>query len=206
VKLLLLLLLTSDPRTVEVFKDRGDFFIRAGTSRGLRVGVEVTILGDRIGDTDERRSAGKATVLEVWESLARISPDQESLKLKEVKLARLGGPAPVEAAAPSLPRPPPTPPPAAPPTARPMLKGHATIGGIAHLVRFTIFNDSNVVWTNCELRLANNKHYWLGTLRDHDFEGVMITRFTQDGTELDRELDWIWVRCAEGESRFNFSL
>ena len=87
-----------------------------------------------------------------------------------------------------------------------MLRGRAELGGIGHLKRFTIYNDSNINWTNCELRLANNQHFWLGFLRMGDQDGVMITRFTQDGVELDRDIDWIWVRCTEGESRFNFSM
>ncbi len=210
--LLLLALLTADPRTVEVFKDKGDYFLRAGTNRGLRVGIEVMILGERIGDTDEYRAGGKATVLEVWESLARVSPDEEAKRQKEIKFARVPGPPAL-----SVPPPPPAsaPLPARGPVAsatnapqlpRPMLRGRAEVNGIGHLRRFTIFNDSNFNWTSCELRLANNLHFWLGSLRAGEWDGVMMTRFTQDGTEHDRDLEWIWVRCAEGESRFAFSL
>src|SRR4051812_27819046 len=90
-KLLLLALLAADPKLVEVFKDKGDTFIRAGTNKGLKVGSEVVIVGDKIGDTDEYRTGGKATVLEVWETLARISPDEDAKKLKEIKFVKLAG-------------------------------------------------------------------------------------------------------------------
>src|SRR3954469_23934771 len=89
-KLLLLALLAADPRTVAAFQDKGDYFIRAGTNAGLKVGSEVLVLGDQIGDTGEYRTAGKAHVLEVWETLARISPDEDALNAG-VKLVRVGG-------------------------------------------------------------------------------------------------------------------
>jgi hypothetical protein len=202
-KYLLLALLAADPRVVEVFKDKGDTFIRAGTNRGLKVGAEVVILGDKIGDTDEYRAGGKATVLEVWETLARVSPDSEASKLKEIKLAKVGGaapaaakPAPVAAAGAVE----------APAAAAPGLKGHAAFGGIGPAKRITLYNDSSAPWTNCELRLPNNRHYRMASLRAGDQEGVMITRFSQDGTELDRPLDSIAVRCDQGASRFSFSM
>ena len=59
--------------SVEIFRDRGDFFVRAGTTQGLKVGDSLVVLGAEIASTGERRSAGNATVLEVWPQLARVS-------------------------------------------------------------------------------------------------------------------------------------
>jgi hypothetical protein len=85
------------------------------------------------------------------------------------------------------------------------LKGHAAIGGLGPVQRITIYNDGNTNWNKCELRLPNNKHYMMPRLQGHDQDGIMITRFTQDGAELDKKLDTITVKCAEGTAKFPFS-
>ena len=85
------------------------------------------------------------------------------------------------------------------------LKGHAAIGGLGPVQRITIYNDGTVNWMHCELRLPNNKHYLMPRLQGHDQEGIMITRFTQDGTEVDKPLDSIQVKCDEGTAKFKFS-
>jgi hypothetical protein len=61
--------------SVEMFRDQGQFFIRAGSSAGIKVGAQLPILGDVIASTTERRTVGRATVLEVWPELARVSID-----------------------------------------------------------------------------------------------------------------------------------
>ncbi len=59
----------------ELFQDKGDFFVRARRTRGIEVGAQLKILGAFIGNTGERRTAGKVTVLELWPELARVSLD-----------------------------------------------------------------------------------------------------------------------------------
>jgi hypothetical protein len=192
---------------VEVFKDKGDIFIRGGTNKGVKVGTEVTILGDRIGDTDEYRSGGKATVLEVWTSLARVSLDEDARKLKEIKYAKItkaaaapkhanpaNAPSTTAAAAAEAPKPVPT------------LKGRAELGGIGPAKRITLYNDSSFEWTQCDLRLPNNKHYTLGNLRSGDQDGILVSRFTQDGVQFDKPLDGLTVKCNEGTAKFVFSM
>src|SRR3954468_8556408 len=88
------LALHANPNVVDLFADKGDTFIKAGKKQGLKVGTDVTVLGDRIGDTDEYRAAGSATVMEVWDSISRVSLDDEAKKhpeAKHVKLASSGG-------------------------------------------------------------------------------------------------------------------
>lgn len=65
---------TSEP-SGELFQDKGEFFVRAGRTRGIEVGAQLKILGAFIGNTGERRTAGKVTVLELWPELARVSLD-----------------------------------------------------------------------------------------------------------------------------------
>ncbi len=86
------------------------------------------------------------------------------------------------------------------------LKGHAAIGGLGPVKRITIYNDGTVNWTHCELRLPTNQHYLMDTLRGHDQDGIMITRFTQDGAALDKPLDALTVKCDQGSGKFAFSL
>lgn len=61
------------PETFPTFEDKGELFVKAGKKQGLQVGSEVELLGARIGDTEERRSLGRRTVMEVWDALARLS-------------------------------------------------------------------------------------------------------------------------------------
>jgi hypothetical protein len=57
---------------VEIFEDEGVLFIRAGKKQGLTAGGVVKVLGE------EKKSIGTAAVLEVWDSIARISPDAKA--------------------------------------------------------------------------------------------------------------------------------
>ena len=85
------------------------------------------------------------------------------------------------------------------------LKGHAQIGGLGPVQRITIHNDGTVNWSNCELRLPNNKHYKMAALRGNDSDGIMITRFVQDGVEIDKPLDSMVVKCDQGSATFKFT-
>jgi len=87
--LALSLVLGGTTDTFDVFQDKGDLFVRAGKNKGLKMGAEVKLLGDKIGDTDERRVVGKANVIEVFDTIARVVPDDEGKKSKPVA-ARLG--------------------------------------------------------------------------------------------------------------------
>ncbi len=182
--------LAGDPKpgVVELFVDKGDTFARAGTDQGLKVGAAVTVLGPTIGDTQERRRVGTATVLEVWESLSRVSLDAEASKESGPKFLELGkGKAPKAAGAPED------------PAAKVGLKGRATLRG----PRLTLYNDSGSAWTECELRLPSNRRYILKSLAAHDSEGIMLLRFAQDGVPRDLPADSVKVKCDQGEARFS---
>jgi hypothetical protein len=79
---LLAVSLLSATAEVPAFEDKGDLFIKAGKKQGLTVGSEVEVLGARIGDTEERRSIGLRTVMEVWDNLARLSGADGAAKEK----------------------------------------------------------------------------------------------------------------------------
>jgi hypothetical protein len=93
--------LSSNPQ-YDLFTDKGDTFVRAGAKKGLKVGAELTLLGDKIGDTDERRVVGTANVMEVWDSIARVNIDDATKKAspKAAQLADASAHAKVEAPAP----------------------------------------------------------------------------------------------------------
>jgi hypothetical protein len=79
--LLAVSLLSATPE-FPTFEDKGDLFVKAGKKHGLTVGSEVEVLGGRIGDTEERRSIGMRTVMEVWDNLARLSSPEGAAKEK----------------------------------------------------------------------------------------------------------------------------
>jgi hypothetical protein len=87
---LALTLLSAAPSDFPTFEDKGDLFVKAGRQQGLQVGAEVELLGERIGDTEERRSLGVRTVMEVWNALARLSSG-EGEKPVRAERARLAG-------------------------------------------------------------------------------------------------------------------
>ncbi|MHB8874665.1 MAG: hypothetical protein ACYC8T_13330 [Myxococcaceae bacterium] len=180
---------------VELFLDHGDVFVRAGTAQGVRVGVVLPVLGPTIGNTTERRTIGSATVLEVWETLARVSLDKAAAAFTGPKLARI---AKTEGAAadPGAIEPPSPPPP--PPAVTARLKGRATRVG----PRFSIDNDNTFRWTNCDVRLPSNKRYLMNHLEAGDHEAIMIMRFAQDGIQRDLPDSILTVTCDQGVGKF----
>lgn len=203
---------------VELFVDRGDTFLRAGSASGLAVGTTVTVLGDKIAKTEERRRVGTATVMEVWPSLARVALDDAARADKAAKKFVSLGPAKAAAAQP--PPPPPPPPPAADTGRKPLgaapppppsgntaggpLKGHATFKGAGPWKLLGLFNDENFQWTNCLLTLPGNLTYKLASLRANDRESIALSNFQQHGPEIDTPQTSVTVKCAEGQARFVF--
>ena len=202
---------------VELFVDRGDTFLRAGSASGLAVGTTVTVLGDKIAKTEERRRVGTATVMEVWPSLARVALDDAARADKGAKKFVSLGPAKAPAVQPAQPPPPPpaadpgrkpqgaVPPPApAGNTAGGALKGHATFKGAGPWKLLGLYNDENFPWTNCLLSLPGNLTYRLRSLRANDRESIALSNFQQQGPEIDTPQTSVTVKCAEGQARFVF--
>ncbi len=191
----------AQPSVAELFVDKGDTFARAGSEQGLKVGSAVTVLGPTIGDTQERRRVGTATVLEVWDSLARVSLDADATKESGTKFVELpkGGAKAKAAAGASGSTASPAAPEEQPSGSGKSLKGRASATG----PRITLYNDSNAAWTNCELRLPSNRRYILKQLGPHDSEGIMSLRFVQDGVPRDLPMDSVNVKCDQGERRFS---
>lgn len=172
------------PKLVDIFVDRGDTFIRAGTAQGLKVGDSVPILGAKIGDTEERRVVGSAAVLEVWKTIARVNLDAAARGAEGEKFAQVG----------------------AEPARSTGLRGRASASGVAKLRRITIYNDSGTTWRNCDVRLPNNKRYVLSQLAPRSSEGIMLFRFNQDGVERDLPTTYVDVKCSNGEARFPLAM
>lgn len=200
---------TKPKNQFETFADKGDTFVRAGSNQGLKVGMTVTVLGPRIGDTEERRRVGSATVMEVWESLARLAFDGDALKETGPRFVKLEAPqkkSTATATASSGGTAPPPPPKAEEPTGAAFLKGHAELAGAGPIKRIMIYNDSGSGWNNCDVRLPTNLRYKMAKLRGGDHEAIFMHNFVQDGVELDRPIDHVTVKCTEGSGRFNFAL
>ncbi|HZI13930.1 MAG TPA: hypothetical protein VE153_26415 [Myxococcus sp.] len=175
------------PKMVGLFVDRGDTFIRAGTAQGIKVGDSVPILGDKIGNTEERRVVGSAAVLEVWRTIARVNLDEKARSTEGEKFAQVGADTATSKVSTSL-------------------RGRASASGVAKLRRITVYNDSGVTWRNCDVRLPNNKRYILAQLAPRSSEGIMLFRFNQDGVERDIPTTYVDVRCSNGEARFPLAM
>ncbi len=213
--LLALLVLSQSPNTdAEIFIDRGETYLRAGQLNGLEIGSALEIL-----DAKSHQPVGSALVMEVWGSLSRVSLDAKAqayaaLKVARVQrrpepIARLQQPEPLppdEAPAVAAPAPIPLPPAnARPPGA--WLDGAVRITGEGAGRRVIIKNQSNRDWHNCDVRLPNGKHYWIGDLDEGDDDGVMLFRFDYDrGAPPQPRMEGITVVCREGTGRFPISL
>lgn len=211
--LLALMVLSQGPNTdAEIFVDRGETFIRAGSANGLAVGAGLEVL-----DAKKREPVGTAVVMEVWESLARVNLDSKSVAYAALKVARVkkgevaaaaaqpepAAKAPAPVPAPVVVRSTPIPVPTGPNT----LDGFVTITGADRGRRVIIKNRSNRDWHNCDVRLADGRHYWIGDLDTGDDEGVMLFRFEHDGPPPTQPLfEGVAVMCREGAGKFPISL
>jgi hypothetical protein len=186
----------ADADVAEVFVDKGNTYVRAGTDQGVQVGTSLTIVGPASGKAAERKTLGTASVLEVFASLARVSLDRAAKAAPGDKYAQLRVKGSVRPAS------------ATNTGENGGLKGHASMAGVgpeaAH--KIVLYNDGDTPWSHCELRLPNNKRFVIERLRAGDSESVMLFKFNQDGTEYDRPLDSLSVKCDEGQAKFNFSM
>jgi hypothetical protein len=179
----------------EIFVDQDQPFVNAGFAHGLSVGQVLAVAGGpAIGKTNDHRDVGTATVAELWENLARLQLDDAAATAKGKKWVRLP-----EATTPTSPNPSAaaSTPPA--PAVSPAGKG-LEIHAVLSLQRLYLHNDGKLPLHKCELRLPDNRHYYMSDgLAAGDQEAIMLFRFNQDGTPLDRPLDSLKVKCDEGE-------
>ncbi len=192
-------LLAASPRALagsdvaEVFADKGETYIRAGSSQGVGLGTSLSVVGP-----DDRKVLGTATVLEVFPGMARVSLDDAATKASGKKYVRLTA-AKQTTSAPSGGD-------AAP--AAGGLIGHAAFSGVGPAVghKVVVYNDGAVEWTHCDLRLPTNLHYLLERLPAKQSESIMVFKFKQDGAAYDRPIDSITVKCSQGRAKFTFSM
>ncbi len=198
---------------VELFIDHGDTFIRAGTDQGLQRGTTVVILAGK-----ERKPVGNANIMEVWAQLSRVSLDEPARADKTpqkyavvagAKTAQPVTPVPPPPAAVPSPSPAPPPPAAVPPAPRApatpegALLGHAVFRGAGRWKMLQLSNDNAFNWSQCQLTLMPNKQqYALPALRSQDHESIAWSNFS--GDDRDKDPQWVWVRCAEGQVSLRF--
>jgi len=213
--LLVVVLLLAQPGKVEVFADRDQTYVRAGTAQGLQVGQSLPVV------SKDGKSVGSAVTLEVWEALARVKLDEPAEHFSGPKRALVAkGPEADE-------------PPAeqhaqpeegdsddataqktdaeeeddAAPVKPGELRGRASVIGVWQGKRITIENTSRADWHHCRLRLPDQRRYELGDLAQHDTDHVMLFRF--EGANFfsvsDVPLDSIQVKCDEGSAKFPMS-
>ncbi len=198
--LLLLSLLLAQSGNVEIFADRDQTYVRAGTEQGLKVGQELRVV------SKEGKALGTAVTLEVWEALARVKLDEPAQAFNGAKRVVVGhgsAPAP-EARADRLRDEKPTdeaPQAEADAAGDGELRGRATVIGFWEGKRLTVENKGPTDWHHCKLRLPDNRKYELGDLAHDDSEGIMMFRFESHGATTDAKLDAVQVKCDEGSTR-----
>jgi hypothetical protein len=197
------LALSANPTVVDLFIDKGDHFIKAGKKQGLAIGVDVAVLGDRIGDTAEYRTAGSATVMEVWDNVSRVALDAEAKKHPEAKHVRLAASGSGKGSAKEAKSDKGEKAEKAEKTEEAAgLKGSAKIIGFGPARQITVNNNGTTNWSNCELRLPTNKRFKVAALKAGDHESVVLPKFEQDGVEHDKPLDVLMVKCDQGSGSF----
>ncbi|MBK7859419.1 MAG: hypothetical protein IPJ65_12510 [Archangiaceae bacterium] len=186
---------------VKLFSDQGKTYLRSESAAALVPGTELFAFADAAAT----RPAGKAIVMEVVGQLARVSFDDDAAKA-QAKYVRLGrGAAPAAAANGALPPPPPPPPPpssagptpTALPPRPPALKGVLGRGNYAITVR----NDSDAVWSGCELTFPDRRHAPAGAVDAHH---TVVVRYDAIQPAPDLGNNWLLVRCLEGEAEMYF--
>ena len=192
---------------VELFVDKGDTYVRAGSDSGLQRGTSLNVIakgGKRIG---------AAIVMEVWPALARVNLDEsaraDKSPSKYVTVAKAAAPAVPEPSAP--PPPPPAPAaqnelkrvpavaasPAAPPSPA-GLKGFAKYAGVGPWTALQVFNENNFDWTHCNVTMMPMaSSYFMQYLRAGDHE--MIGRSNFSNRDYDGDPTSVRLKCAQGE-------
>ncbi len=211
--LLVVSLVLAQASNVEIFSDRDETYVRAGTAQGLQVGQALNVT------SKDGKPVGSAVTLEVWEALARVKLDEPAEKFHGPKRVQLG-PAPQaepEEQAGAQPKAEDEETPDAEqgnddddskPVAPGALRGRASAIGFWQGKRITVENASKTDWHHCKLRLPDRRRYELGDLASHDSEHVMLFRFEGgDGlfSSSDKPLDSIQVKCDEGATRLKLT-
>jgi hypothetical protein len=179
----------------KLFTDQGKTYLRSDSAATLVPGTELPAFSDPAGT----RPAGKAIVMEVSGQLARVSFDDDAARAqaKYVRMLKGGGAA---AGMPTPPPPPPSdmpPPPPALPARPPPLKGFLGRGNYT----VTIRNDTDAVWTSCELTFPDRRHAPAGAVDAHRTVSVSYDAIL---SAPDLGTNWILVRCLEGEAEMYF--
>ncbi len=197
----------------EVFLDRGETYVRMGSSQGLSKGTTLDIVS-----AESKQAVGTAVVMEVWDGLARVNLDTAASAFKGLRLAKARAPSisvVPQAVAPVPPPPPPggggggvpgvqgggvNPPQVA--TQRPLHARVQISGGLVDARRFIIYNLDNFDWHGCKIRLPDGRGYdKLEELKANSDEGIMMFRF-EPGMALRDASGLVTVYCAEGMGRF----
>ncbi len=174
----------------ELFTDKAETYVRAGSRSGMTVGQKLLVFSDAAG----AQRVGSGMVMEVWESMSRVSLDEAAKKGKARFAAR---DVPAEPLA-QPPPPPATTPLSARPLVGPPLRGHVQRGNMGRII---IYNDSDTHWTGCEARLPDDSVFRFGQLAPRSDEGILSIKFLREGLPAN---DRLAVQCDQGEASFPF--
>jgi hypothetical protein len=180
---------------VKVFSDKGNFFLRSDKKNPVAVGTEVQMFTDAAGT----KEAGTAIVMELTGALARITLDEDATKANARFAKIAGGAAAGGGAAKADAKPAAEKAPSG--ASGPALKGRLSNGPI----RVTINNDSDVSWTDCQLRFDDGRTYELGDMASNSEDTVITLKFKSPPKPPPPLYDHVLVTCDEGETKFLFA-
>ena len=180
---------------VELFTDKGETYVRAGSDSGLSRGTALTVV------TKDGKKLGSVMVMETWPQLARVSLDEaaraDKTPNKYVSLPNKAPPPPPAAA------PPPPPPPAA--TDKPAekaeaggpLKGYARYWGAGPWTVLQVFNENEFNWHDCKVTMVPMiATYRMPLLRAGDHEAIGKSNFSR--TDFSDNPSSVSLSCKEG--------
>ena len=195
----LLLLVVAAPASAEdfeIFVDRGETYVRAGSDHGVQRGTAVTVVAKG------GKKLGTATVMETWPALARVSLDEAARGDKSAsKYVSLGR-------APEPSAPPPPPPQGEKRKPLPssstvgdigVLKGYARYGGAGPWTALQVFNENDFDWTQCTVTMQPmNASYEMKFLRAGDHELIGRSNFTN--RDFDGDPTSVRMKCMQGQA------
>ncbi len=173
--------------TAKIFTDKGSTYFRTDAKKVLNVGDELVAIAD---PKNPDGPSGRAVIMELTGSLARVSLDDDATRIKAKHVILPGNAAPAAAAPEEAAKAP-----AAP--SGPTLDGKLELSGL----RFAWKSFSDSSWTDCKLVHSDGSFFEVGEVVKHSEDGVLRVKL---GGAPEPAYDHLAVICSEGESKFYF--
>lgn len=175
----------------DIFLDKGDTFVRAGSDDGLKKGAEVKVVGAAV-DGNQRPHLGAATVLEVFPKLARLSLDASAARAPAPLFVVLAG-APASPNAPA----------ATAPATGPHSSGKKRFSAElqlqwAPLKAVVVHNTSSFAWHGCTITIPGKQVFHQKGVPAGFKREFPLAQFAVEPSAADLQNE-VRIACAEGQ-------